>query len=90
MFPRSWISFGVLHGMAVMLLLVRADRRVGDVLAGGRLGDDEAVEDHRAALHDIAANDRNAVTAFIEDYVRRNFKARPIKGVRVWQEKEAY
>ena len=24
MFPRSWISFGVLHGMAVMLLLVRA------------------------------------------------------------------
>lgn len=23
MFPRSWISFGVLHGMAVMLLLVR-------------------------------------------------------------------
>ena len=24
MFPRSWISFGVLHGMAVMLLLARA------------------------------------------------------------------
>ncbi|MEZ5608431.1 MAG: heparan-alpha-glucosaminide N-acetyltransferase [Burkholderiaceae bacterium] len=24
MFPRSWISFGVLHGMAVMLLAVRA------------------------------------------------------------------
>ena len=23
MFPRSWISFGVLHGMAVMLLLTR-------------------------------------------------------------------
>lgn len=23
MFPRSWISFGVLHGMAVMLLLLR-------------------------------------------------------------------
>lgn len=23
MFPRSWISFGVLHGLAVMLLLVR-------------------------------------------------------------------
>ncbi|MFM2119658.1 MAG: hypothetical protein RL722_1126, partial [Pseudomonadota bacterium] len=30
MFPRSWISFGVLHGMAVMLLLVR-------LLAGWRL-----------------------------------------------------
>lgn len=26
MFPRSWISFGVLHGMAVMLLLLRASR----------------------------------------------------------------
>ncbi|WP_066334281.1 DUF1624 domain-containing protein [Azohydromonas lata] len=24
MFPRSWISFGVLHGMAVMLILARA------------------------------------------------------------------
>jgi uncharacterized membrane protein len=23
MFPRSWISFGVLHGIAVMLILVR-------------------------------------------------------------------
>ena len=48
------------------------------------------IEDHRAALHDIASNDREAVTAFIEDYVRRNFKARPMKGVRVWQEREAY
>lgn len=27
MFPDSWISFGVLHGMAVMLLLVRALQR---------------------------------------------------------------
>jgi len=31
MFPRSWISFGVLHGLAVMLLLVRA------LLTRGRL-----------------------------------------------------
>ena len=31
MFPRSWISFGVLHGMAVMLLIARlvAPRRAG-------------------------------------------------------------
>ena len=28
MFPGSWISFGVLHGMAVMLLLLRALQRV--------------------------------------------------------------
>lgn len=29
MFPRSWISFGVLHGIAVMLLVVRALLRPG-------------------------------------------------------------
>ena len=48
------------------------------------------IEDHRAALHDIAANDRDAVTAFIEDYVRRHHKARTIKGVRVWHDREAF
>ena len=48
------------------------------------------ITDHRAALHDIAAHDRDAITAFIEEYVRRNFKARPICGVRVWDEKEAF
>jgi uncharacterized membrane protein len=29
MFPRSWISFGVLHGMAVMLILARVLARLG-------------------------------------------------------------
>lgn len=48
------------------------------------------IEDHRAALHWIAANDRDAVTAFIEEYVRRNHKAAEIGGVKVWQEKAAY
>lgn len=36
MFPRSWISFGVLHGMAVMLLLVRGLVPWLDRLAAGR------------------------------------------------------
>lgn len=48
------------------------------------------IEDHRAALHWIAANDREAMTAFIEEYVRRNHKAAQIEGVKVWQEKEAF
>lgn len=48
------------------------------------------ITDHRAALHDIAKNDREAVTAFIEEYVRRNHKARAIEGVKVWQDKEAF
>ncbi len=29
MFPRSWISFGVLHGIALMLLLLRAGAPLG-------------------------------------------------------------
>ncbi len=29
MFPRSWISFGVLHGIALMLLVVRPTARLG-------------------------------------------------------------
>ena len=29
MFPKSWISFGVLHGIAVMLILVRPAARFG-------------------------------------------------------------
>jgi len=29
MFPRSWISFGVLHGIALMLLLARPAARLG-------------------------------------------------------------
>jgi uncharacterized membrane protein len=32
MFPRSWISFGVLHGIAVMLLVVRVAAPLGNWL----------------------------------------------------------
>ena len=45
---------------------------------------------HRMALNDIAQNDPDAITAFLEEYVRRNHKLRPIAGVRVWEEKEAF
>lgn len=48
------------------------------------------IEDHKAALHWIVRNDREAVTGFIEDYVRRCHKAAPIDGVKVWREKAAY
>lgn len=48
------------------------------------------ITDHRAALHWIAQNDRDAVTAFIEDYVKSNHKRTAIDGVRAWQEKEAF
>ncbi|MEN9060034.1 hypothetical protein [Ponticoccus litoralis] len=48
------------------------------------------ITDHKDALHDIARHDRDAITAFIEEYVRKNHKARPITGVRVWEEREAF
>lgn len=46
------------------------------------------IEDHRAALHWIARNDRDAVTAFVDEYVRKS--AAQIDGVRRWTEREAY
>lgn len=61
-----------------------------DTVKGLRTVTRYAIEDHRAALHWIASQDRDAVTAFIEEYVRRNHKTAEIGGVKVWQEKEAY
>ena len=48
------------------------------------------INDHKKALHWIAVNDRDAMTAFIEDYIHRNHKARQIDGVRQWTEKRAF
>lgn len=48
------------------------------------------IESHKEALHWIAKNDKDAMTAFIEDYVRRNHKVKAIDGVKVWQDVEAY
>lgn len=67
-----------------------AQAAVKDTVKGMRIVTRHEITDHRAALHDIAINDRDAVTAFVEEYVRRNHKARSINGVRVWEEKEAY
>lgn len=48
------------------------------------------IEDHRAALHWIAKNDRDAMTAFVDEYVRRNHTTASIDGVQVWQDREAF
>lgn len=68
----------------------RAKSASKDTVKGLRTVTRYEITDHRDALHDIARHDRDAVTAFVEDYVRRNHKVRPIAGVRVWQEKEAF
>lgn len=61
-----------------------------DTVKGLRTVHHYEITDHRAALNDIAKNDRDAVTAFIEAYVAKNFKERVIAGVRAWTEKEAF
>lgn len=61
-----------------------------DTVKGMRTVQVYEIEDHRAALHWIAKNDREAVTAFIEEYVRRNFKLCQIDGVKVETRKEAF
>jgi hypothetical protein len=61
-----------------------------DTVKGLRTVTRHTVEDHKAALHWIAANDREAMTAFIEAYAAKNHKDKAIAGVRVWQEKEAF
>lgn len=47
-------------------------------------------EDHREALHWIARNDREAITAFVDEYVRKHHKQNAIAGVRVWQDRESF
>lgn len=67
-----------------------ADAANKDTVKGLRSVTKYDILDHRAALHWIAQNDRDAVTAFIEEYVRRNHKGATMEGVRVWTEREAY
>lgn len=47
------------------------------------------VEDHRAALKWIMAQDAAALTTFIEQYAERTAKVRPMAGVTVTEEKRA-
>lgn len=47
-------------------------------------------ESYRDALNWIVKNDRDAVSAFVDEYVRKNHKTAQIAGVKVWQEKEAF
>jgi len=61
-----------------------------DTVKGLRTVTRYEITDHRKALHWIAGNDRDAITAFIEAYVKANHKTKQIDGVRVWQEKEAF
>ena len=62
-----------------------------DTVKGMRKVTRYEITDHRALLNWIARNDRDAITAFIEDWARRNHKsAREADGLRVWEDREAF
>ena len=68
----------------------RAAAASKDTVKGLRTVTRYEITDIRDALHWIAKNDKDAMTAFVEDYVRRNHKTLTITGVRVWQDREAF
>lgn len=62
-----------------------------DTVKGLRAVTRYEITDHRALLNFIAKNARDDITAFIEEWARKNHKAFDnADGLRVWQEKEAY
>ncbi len=67
----------------------RARAAAADTVKGMRETWFHEITDHRDALHWIARNDKDAVTRFVEEYVRQHFKQQPIAGVRTWKEKVA-
>ena len=49
------------------------------------------ITNHKLLLNWIAVNDRDAMTAFIEEWARQNHKTHPTAdGLRVWNDQEAY
>ena len=62
-----------------------------DTVKGMRKVTRYEITDHRALLNYIAKNARDDVTAFIEEWARKNHKtASHADGLRVWQDKEAF
>lgn len=62
-----------------------------DTVKGMRTVTRYEITDHRALLNFIAKNHREDVTAFIEEWARKNHKsATGADGLRVWTEKEAF
>jgi hypothetical protein len=48
------------------------------------------VTSHKELINDILTNDRAALVAFMDEYARRNHRARTLAGVRVWTTQEAF
>jgi hypothetical protein len=69
---------------------IAAKAQAKDTVKGMRTVHRHAIEDHRAALHWIARNDKGAVTAFVDAYVAKHHRENAIDGVKTWTEKEAF
>lgn len=62
-----------------------------DTVKGLRTVTKYEITDHKALLHWIARNDKDAVYAFIEEWARKEHKdCANADGLRVWNEKEAF
>ncbi len=61
-----------------------------DKVKGLRTVHKHEVDDYKAAINWIARNDREAMCAFIDEYVRKHCRDKDISGVNTWTEKEAY
>lgn len=61
-----------------------------DTVKGMRTVTRHEVTDHRALLHWIAANRRDDITAFLDEWAQKNHRTVTADGLRVWQEKEAF
>ena len=61
-----------------------------DTVKGLRTVTRYEITDHKGLLNWIARNDRDAITAFIEEWARKNHKTAAADGLRVWQDKEAF
>jgi hypothetical protein len=63
----------------------------GDVVKGMRTVTLHEVTDHRALLHWIAVNRKDDLTAFIDEWARKNYKDNHgADGLRVWTEKQVF
>ena len=61
-----------------------------DTVGGLKKVDKYEIEDYAKVINDIRVNDKAALVAFIDEYVRKNSKDRRIEGVRTWTGKGAY
>lgn len=75
---------------AAEIARVQASIAQKDTVKGLRTVTRYEITDHRALLHWIAKNRRDDVTAFVEEWARKNHKDTNADGLRVWQEKEAF